>query len=45
MEMDPILIENLGDAAKNYMEGVGYKFSNDSSISIDVSVTTKDKIR
>ena len=45
VEMDPILIENLGDAAKNYLEGVGHKFSNDSSISIDVSVTTKDKIR
>ena len=45
VEMDPILIENLGDAAKNYLEGVGYKFSSDSSISIDVSVTTKDKIR
>ena len=32
VEMDPILIENLGDAAKNYLEGLGYEFSNDSSI-------------
>ena len=45
VEMDPILIENLGDATKIYLEGAGYRFSNDSSISIDVSVTTKDKIR
>ena len=45
VEMDPILIENLGDATISYLEGVGHKFSNDSSISIDVSVTTKDKIR
>ena len=26
VEMDPILIENLGDAAKNYLEGVGHNF-------------------
>ena len=25
VEMDPILIENLGDAAKEYLEGVGHQ--------------------
>ena len=45
VEMDPILIENLGDAAKDYLEGVGHQFSEDAVISIDVSVTTKEKIK
>ena len=45
VEMDPILIENLGDAAKEYLEGVGHKSSQDASIIVDVSVTTKDKIK
>ena len=45
VEMDPILIENLGDAAKGYLEGVGHQFSQDASITIDVSVTTKEKIK
>ena len=43
--MDPILIENLGDAAKEYLEGVGHQFSKDAAISIDLSVTTKEKIK
>ena len=43
--MDPILIENLGDAAKEYLEGVGHQSSQDASIIVDVSVTTKDKIK
>ena len=45
VEMDPILIENLGDAAKEYLEGVGHQFSKDAVISIDLSVTTKEKIK
>ena len=45
VEMDPILIENLGDAAKEYLEGVGHQFSQDAIITIDVSVTTKEKIK
>ena len=40
-----ILIENLGDAAKGYLEGVGHQFSIDAAITIDVSVTTKEKIK
>ena len=42
VEMDPILIENLGDAAKEYLEGVGHQSSQDASMIVDVSVTTKD---
>ncbi len=45
VEMDPILIENLGEAAKEYLVGVGYQYSQDASLIIDVSVTTKDKIK
>jgi hypothetical protein len=45
VEMDPILIENLGDAAKEYLEGIGHQFSKDAVISIDLSVTTKEKIK
>ena len=45
VEMDPILIENLGDAAKEYLEGVGHQYSKDSSVVFEVSVTTKDKIK
>ena len=45
VEMDPILIENLGDAAKEYLERVGHQFSKDAAISIDLSVTTKEKIK
>ena len=45
VEMDPILIENLGDAAKEYLEGVGHQSSQDASVIVDVSVTTKDKIK
>ena len=45
VEMDPILIENLGDAAKEYLEGIGHQFSKDAAISIDLSVTTKEKIK
>ena len=45
VEMDPILIENLGDAAKEYLEGVGHQLSQDATITIDVSVTTKEKIK
>ncbi|MDB3947683.1 hypothetical protein N9386_00460 [Gammaproteobacteria bacterium] len=45
VEMNPILIENLGDAAKEYLEGVGHQFSKDAAISIDLSVTTKEKIK
>ena len=45
VEMDPILIENLGDAAKEYLEGVGHQYSKDSTLVVEVSVTTKDKIK
>ena len=45
VEMDPILIENLGDAAVEYLEGVGHQFSKEAAISIDLSVTTKEKIK
>ena len=45
VEMDPILIENLGDAAKEYLIGVGHQYSQDASLTIDVSVTTKEKIK
>ena len=45
VEMDPILIENLGDAAKEYLEGVGHQSSQDASSIVDVSVTTKDKFK
>ena len=45
VEMDPILIENLGDAAKGYLEGVGHQYSENASLIIDVSVTTKEKIK
>ncbi len=45
VEMDPILIENLGDAAKEYLEGVGHQYSKDSSVVVEVSVSTKDKIK
>ena len=30
--MDPILIENLGDAAKGYLEGVGHQYSENASL-------------
>jgi hypothetical protein len=43
--MDPILIENLGDAAKSYLEGIGHQHSQNASLIIDVSVTTKDKVK
>ena len=36
---------SLGDAAKEYLEGVGHQASQDASIIVDVSVTTKDKIK
>ena len=45
VEMDPILIENLGDAAKEYLIGVGHQYSQNASLTIDVSVTTKEKIK
>ena len=45
VEMDPILIENLGDAAKEYLVGTGYQFSSDSSLAVEVSVSTKEKIK
>ena len=45
VEMDPILIENLGDAVLSYLEGVGHQSSGDASLTIDVSVTTKEKIK
>tara|TARA_B100000700_G_scaffold31233_1_gene29971 strand:+ start:1033 stop:1590 length:558 start_codon:yes stop_codon:yes gene_type:complete len=45
VEMDPILIENLGDAAKEYLLGVGHQHASNASIVIDVSVTTKEKIK
>ena len=45
VEMDPILIENLGDAAKGYLEGVGHQYSENASLIMDVSVTTKEKIK
>ena len=45
VEMDPILIENLGDAVLAYLEGVGHQSSEDASLTIDVSVTTKEKIK
>ena len=45
VEMDPILIENLGEAAKNYLEGTGHLFSSDAPIAIEVSVASKDKIK
>jgi len=45
VEMDPILIENLGDAAKSYLEGIGHQHSQNASLIIDVSVTTKDKVK
>ena len=45
VEMDPILIENLGDAAKEYLEGVGHQHVTNASVVIDVSVTTKEKIK
>ena len=45
VEMDPILIENLGEAAKEYLVGIGYQFSLDAPLTIDVSVTTKDKVK
>mgnify|MGYP007063425700 CR=1 FL=1 len=45
VEMDPILIENLGDASKQYLVGVGHQYSEEASLIIDVSVTTKEKIK
>jgi hypothetical protein len=45
VEMDPILIENLGDAAKNYLTGIGHIFQSEANLVIDVSVTSKDKIQ
>ena len=45
VEMDPILIENLGDAVLQYLEGVGHQSSKDASLIIDVSVTAKEKIK
>ena len=45
VEMDPILIENLGDAVKGYLEGVGHQYSESASLTMDVSVTTKEKIK
>lgn len=45
VEMDPILIENLGEATKEYLVGTGFKFSKDALLTIDLSVTSKDKIK
>ena len=45
VEMDPILIENLGDAVTNYLEGTGHKSSAEAPIIIELSVASKDKIK
>lgn len=45
VEMDPILIENLGEAAKNYLIGIGHKYSSDASLIVEISVDSKEKIR
>ena len=45
VEMDPILIENLGEAVTNYLEGTGHKSSVDAPIIIELSVASKDKIK
>jgi hypothetical protein len=45
VEMDPILIENLGEAVTNYLEGTGNQSSLDAPIIIELSVDSKDKIK
>ena len=45
VEMDPILIENLGEAVTNYLEGTGHQSSLDAPIIIELSVDSKDKIK
>lgn len=45
VEMDPILIENLGDATKNYLAGIGHQYNKNASLVFEVSVASKDKIK
>ena len=45
VEMNPILIENLGEAVTNYLEGTGHKSSVEAPIIIELSVASKDKIK
>ena len=45
VEMDPILIENLGEAAKNYLVGVGHTELPTASMVLELSVASKEKIK
>ena len=45
VEMDPILIENLGEAAKNYLTNMGHSESSDASLVVEVSVGSKEKLK
>ena len=43
--MDPILIENLGEAVTNYLEGTGHISDSSAPIVIELSVASKDKMQ
>ncbi|MGY8771819.1 MAG: hypothetical protein ACKVID_00385, partial [Gammaproteobacteria bacterium] len=43
--MDPILIENLGEAAQSYLSGTGHLVSPDASLVIEISLASKEKIK
>ena len=45
VEMDPILIENLGEAVTNYLEGTGHISDSSAPIIIELSVASKDKMQ
>ena len=45
VEMDPILIENLGEAAQNYLSGIGHIASSDASLVIEIGLASKEKIK
>ena len=45
VEMDPILIENLGEAAQSYLSGTGHLVSPDASLIIEISLASKEKIK
>ncbi len=45
VEMDPILIENLGEAAQNYLSGMGHIASSDASLVIEIGLASKEKLK
>ena len=45
VEMDPILIENLGEAARKYLTDTGHTSSIDATLMIEIGLASKEKIK